>query len=85
MRVIKMPKCRFCQNLLIDGYSGNPKCQVQDRVVSESYAKRKRECQSYALIDHLPDDEKDYFSEMPYREEKPNRKKEGHQLTIEEI
>jgi hypothetical protein len=80
-----MPKCRYCVNLLVDGCTGNPRCEVQDRVVSESYAKRTRECKSYVLIDHLPDDEKDYFSEMTYRGEKPKRKKEGHQLTIDEL
>lgn len=80
-----MPKCRFCVNLLIDGRTGNPRCDIQDRVVSESYAKRKRDCKSYALIDHLSDDEKDYFSEVSYKEEQPKRKKEGHQLTIDEL
>lgn len=79
-----MPKCRFCQHLLLDGLTGNPKCQVQERVVSESYAKRKRDCESFALINHLSDDEKDYFLETSYIEDKSKRKKEGHQLTIDD-
>ncbi|MFH2116746.1 MAG: hypothetical protein ABII85_01740 [Bacillota bacterium] len=79
-----MPKCRFCGNLQIDGATGNPRCEIQDRVVSESYAKRRRACDNYIMID-LPNESKDYFLEIPYREEKTRRKKDGHQLTIDEL
>ncbi len=76
-----MPKCRFCGNLIIDGYTGNLYCQEKEKKISDSYAKRKRECEHYAFCDI------DMFFEMEYKEEYTKRKKPKNveQISIDEI
>lgn len=81
-----MPKCRYCWHLQMNGMSGGPRCEIHNKDVSESYAKKKRECDDYKLVT-LPDEEKDYFMESVYKGERSTktRQKEGHQMTIDEV
>ncbi|MBI9010001.1 MAG: hypothetical protein JEZ05_08210 [Tenericutes bacterium] len=44
-------RCRFCSNLDINGYTGQPECLIKEKILSEPYTRRVRECDSFTLVE----------------------------------
>lgn len=66
-------KCRFCCNLI----GGNQECMAKnDKVISESAAKRARICKDFSLI------KEDYFGEQDYKPVQTRRKRKPNKNQI---